>query len=142
MLRLSQQPVGLEKGLTHERTWRTAVALLRFDFNYGDLIRWMEGEYTNAHRDWSSVSDAINAVRDILPPEGYPQVDFARAFRSACTEGVPLACDHECSFDSVRAWNLYDNHPGLVDIIDEVRLRFAKEEAQSFHIAFPRFVWR
>jgi hypothetical protein len=141
MLRLPRQPVGLEQGLTHERAWRTAVALLRFDFNYGDLIRWMEGEYTNAHRDWSSVSDTINAVRDILPPEGYPQVDFARAFR-ACTEGVPLACDHECSFDSVRARNLYDNHPGLVDVIDEVRLRFAKEEAQSFHIAFPRFVWR
>jgi hypothetical protein len=141
MLRLSRQPVGLEKGLTHECAWRTAVALLRVDFNYGDLIRWMEGEYTNAHRDWSSVSDTINAVRDILPPEGYPQVDFARAFHT-CTEGVPLACDHECSFDSVQAQNLYDNHPGLVDVIDEVRLRFAKEEAQSFHIAFPQFVWR
>jgi hypothetical protein len=80
MLRLPRQPVGLEQGLTHERTWRTAVALLCFDFNYGDLIRWMEGEYTNAHRDWSSVSDTINAVLDILLPEGYPQVDFARLY--------------------------------------------------------------
>jgi hypothetical protein len=40
----------------------------------------MEGEYTNAHRDWSSVSDVINAVRDISPPDGYPQVDFDHAF--------------------------------------------------------------
>jgi hypothetical protein len=72
---------------------------------------------------------------DILPPDRYPQVDFDHAFR-ACIEAVPLACDHECSFDSVHAQNIYDNHPGLDDIIDEVCLWFAKEEAQSFHITF------
>jgi hypothetical protein len=38
--------------------------------------------------------------------------------------------------------NLYDNHPGLDRVADEVQARFAKEEAQSFHIAFPRFVWQ
>ncbi len=99
-LRLPWQPIGLEKGLTHECAWHTAVALLHFDFNYGDLICWMEGKYTNAHHDWSSVSDAINTMQDIFPPDRYPQVEFDHAFQ-ACTEGVPLACDHECSFDSV-----------------------------------------
>jgi len=57
-----------------------AVALIHFDFNYGDLIRWLEGEYTNAHRDWSVVSDAMNAVRSIDPPDGYPSIDFDQAF--------------------------------------------------------------
>jgi hypothetical protein len=42
----------------------------------------------------------------------------------------------------VRQCNLYDNHPGLDRVADEVRARFAKEEAQSFHITFPWFVWR
>jgi len=68
-------------------------------------------------------------------------MDFDRAFR-ACTEGVPLAGRYECSFESVRARNLYDNHPGLADVCDEVRAKIAKEEAQSFHLALPRFLWR
>lgn len=67
-LRKPRQPFGIEKGLTHNRAWCAAVALICFDFNYGDLIRWLEGEYTNAHRDWSKVSDAANAVQDAVPP--------------------------------------------------------------------------
>jgi hypothetical protein len=59
------QQIGIETGLMHEWAWKTAVALLHFDFYYSDLIRWMGGEYTNAHRDWSAVSAAIDAVQDI-----------------------------------------------------------------------------
>ncbi len=141
-LRLPRQPIGIEKGLMHERAWQAAVALLlHFDFHYSDLLCWMEGKFTTAHCNWSSVSDAINAVHDIEPPDGYPQVDFDRAFW-ACTDWVPLACDHHCSFESVSQLNLYDNQPDLEKVTDEVRARFAKEEAQSFHIAFPRFIWR
>jgi hypothetical protein len=140
-LREPRQPIGIKKGLAHKCAWLAAVALLRFDFNYGDLLRWMEGKYTDTHRDWSTVSDAINTVRDIEPPDGYPQVDFDRVF-CACMEGIPLACNHECSFKSVSQCNLYDNHPGLNEVQEEVRAHFAKEEAQSFHMAFPRFIWR
>jgi hypothetical protein len=64
----------------HEQAWKTAVALLHFDFYYSDLIRWMGGEYTNAHRDWSAVSAAIDAVQDIEPPDGYPRVNFNHTF--------------------------------------------------------------
>jgi hypothetical protein len=99
-LRLPHPPIGIKKGLMHERARQAAVALLCFDFHYGDLLHWMEGEYTNAHRDWSTVSDAINAVHDIEPPDGYPLVDFDHAF-CVCTDGVPLVCDHHCSFESV-----------------------------------------
>lgn len=128
-------------GLQKDRAWRMAVALMRFDMNLGDLIRWLEGEYTNAHRDWEEVASAMNAVRDIQPPDDYPAIDFDRAFK-ACTDGVPLAGQYECSFESVKERNLYDNHPGLQEQQDVVRERFAKEEAQSFYIALPRFLWR
>jgi hypothetical protein len=67
-----------------------AVALMRFDFDLGDLIRWLEGEYTISHRDWQTLSDTMNAVRSIDPPEGYPRIDYERTFR-ACTKGVPLS---------------------------------------------------
>lgn len=128
-------------GLQHDRAWRLAVALLRFDFDYGDLIRWLEGEYTNAHRDWTTVSDTINAIRSIEPPPGYPIIDYDRAYR-LCTEGAPLAGTYECSFESVQHRNVYDNHPGLQEELANVRDKLAKEEAQSFHIALPRFLWQ
>lgn len=39
--------------------------------------------------------------------------------------------------------NLYDNHPRLDKVADEVRAsRFAMGKAQSFHIAFLLFVWQ
>ncbi len=78
-------------------------------------------KYTNTHREWSAISGTIDAVRDIKPPDGYPYVNFDRTFW-ACTNGVvPLACDHECSFELVHQCNLYDNHPGLDRVADEVR---------------------
>ena len=129
------------EGLQHDRAWRMAVTLLRFDFDYGDFIRWLEGEYTNAHRDWSSLSDTINAVSSIPAPPGYPSIDFERTFR-ICTEGTPLAGHYECSLAAVQHRNVYDNHPGLQAEMDNVREKLAKEEAQSFHIALPRFLWR
>ena len=134
-------PPSPDIGLQHDRAWRMAVALTRFNFHYGDLIRWLDGEYTNSHRDWSTVTDTIEAVRDIEPPPGYPRLDYERAFR-VCTEGVPLAGDYECSFESVRERNLYDNHPGLYENEAPIRAQFAKEEANSFHLALPRFLWR
>jgi len=79
-LRDEWPPPASFEGLQHHWAWKMAVALCRFDFNYGDLIRWLEGEYTNAHRDWSEVSDAMNVVSSIQPPAGYPKMDFECAF--------------------------------------------------------------
>jgi hypothetical protein len=75
-LHLPCQPIGIETSLTSEQAWKTAVALLHFDFHYGDLIWWIGGEYTNAHCNWSIVSAAINAVWDIESPNGYPHINF------------------------------------------------------------------
>ena len=80
-------------------------------------------------------------MRHTSPPDGYPVPDFDRAFR-ACTEGVPLAGTYECSFQAVRERNLYNNHSNLQAVLPEVREKLAKEEAQSFHLALPRFLWR
>jgi len=60
-----------------------AVALIHFVFNYGDLIRWLKGEYTNAHRDWSTVSDAMNAVWSINPQKGTRALILITLFKPA-----------------------------------------------------------
>jgi hypothetical protein len=69
---------------------------------------------------WSTISTAINTVQDMEPPVGYPWVDFDQAFH-ACTDGVLLACDHQCSFELVSHQSLYNNHPGLEEVTGEVR---------------------
>jgi hypothetical protein len=47
-------------------------------------------------------------------------VDFDQAFH-ACTDRDLLACDHQCFFELVSHQNLYDNHPGLEVVTDEVQ---------------------
>lgn len=50
-LKAPHPPLSKKPVLSKDRSWRMAVALLRFDFNLGDLIRWLEGEYTHERRD-------------------------------------------------------------------------------------------
>ena len=135
------EPLSSFTGLQHHQAWQMAVALICFDFNFGDLICWLEGEYTNAHQDWSAMCNIMNVVHNIPLLVGYPAVEFDRAF-CICTKGVPLAGTYECSFASVQQRNLYHNHPGMTRALKEVHNKLAKEEAQCFHIAFPCFIWQ
>jgi hypothetical protein len=115
------------------------VALLRFNFDHGDLIRWLGGEYTNAFRDWETAFDIVDTVRHHKVPPGYPPVDFDRAFR-ACTAGVPLAGIFECSRSSTWSRERYDNHPPLAAEYESVREKLQAEEKLSFYIMLPRFL--
>ena len=58
-----------------------AVALLRFNFVYGDLIRWLQGPYTNSHWDWDDVFTSLEHVTSTTAKHGHPHVDFDRAYR-------------------------------------------------------------
>jgi hypothetical protein len=121
-----------------------AMALIRYDFIYGDFVRYLGGEYTNEDRDWLSTFDIIEAVQQVEPAPGYPPPDFDRASRLAM-EGAPLTGHFECKFSSVDQRNKYDNHPGLSNSLEYQDLFVAKlhkEEKLSYQIVFPRFLWR
>jgi hypothetical protein len=126
--------------LCHQRAWIISCALIRFNFVYADLIRWLGGEYTNDHRDWTSVFQFVDHVRGIPIPAGNPPIDFERAVHIA-TSGAPIAGHFQCSFDDVARREQYDNHPPLKEVQDEVRKKFEKEESLSYQIALPRFLW-
>eukprot|EP00980_Cylindrotheca_fusiformis_P016485 scaffold4912_cov113-Cylindrotheca_fusiformis.AAC.2 len=70
-LRLPRADVAGER-MSSVRASMHSMALLRFDFDYGDFIRWMGGEYTNQHRDWNAEWDHLLSLpcRDL--PSGYP----------------------------------------------------------------------
>jgi hypothetical protein len=117
-----------------------AAALLRFNFNYGDFVRWLGGEYTGAQQDWDATFDIVDSVRSSSIPQGYPAINFDRAVRLA-TEGVPLAGHFECSFAAVKQREHHDNASLPPEAIAHGRKKFTKEEKLSYHILFPRFIW-
>ena len=66
------------------------AALLAFDFDYGDLVRWLEGEYTNRDRDWPELHRHMDQAAQHPQQPGYPKLEFAMA-KEAFAQGVPLA---------------------------------------------------
>ena len=115
------------------------AALLSFDFNYGDLIRWLGGEYTDLDRDFAVILDAIDRVRNFPVRAGYPVMDYERAYR-IISEGVPLRAIYSCPRRDTLRRLMYNNHPPLTAQEDDVRTKFGKEEARSLHLALPKFV--
>jgi hypothetical protein len=123
--------------LCHRRAEFLACAILLFNFRYGDIIRWMGHTYMCTHRDFVKLYAANEEVRDLAPNPGEPTPDFERAFRVQA-EGVPLEGHFVGSFpDTVRRM-AYNNHAPLHAALPEVRAKLGKEEAKSYHIAFPR----
>eukprot|EP00980_Cylindrotheca_fusiformis_P016881 scaffold5112_cov92-Cylindrotheca_fusiformis.AAC.1 len=81
---------AVSEGLSMSRAVLHSAALLRFDFDYGDFVRWMGGEYTNQSRDWNSEWKHILNLPCRQLPAGYPPPDYVAAFRIIQTEGAPL----------------------------------------------------
>jgi len=133
-------PAAPPRVLPSERARLCGCALLRFNFVYGDLIRWLSGEYTNRTSDWEQVFTELRkppTTSASLP--GLPPPDFARAFRIV-TEGVPLVSDFVSNPADVIRRNEYDNHSMIAEHGAEVERKLAAEEEKSFHLPFPRFL--
>jgi len=112
--------------------------LISFNLDHGDLVRWLDGEYTNDHRNWSDLGESIEGVKMYAQRPGYPVIDHELALE-ACTQGVPLAGHFTRKFDDVVERPDYDNHSPLKDAEAEAR-QVRKRGANSYHIAFPRWM--
>ena len=132
--------VNIPKKLSRQRALLHSVALLRFDFQYSDLVRWLGSEYTNRDCDWASSWDKLLRSRKRPLPADYPKPDFLRAFRVQ-TEGVPLQGDYVSPSAEAKARNAYDNHPAVDEAQEKVEEKFAKEEWKAYHIHFLRFLY-
>lgn len=116
-----------------------SAALLRFDFRYPDLVRWLSGEYTNRHRDWATTFQSIDAkvAQARQPDPSLPPPDVPRAFR-IFTEGAPLSGVFTASTKEVGQRITLGNHPAVQLNGPAVHKKFAKEEALSYHLPFLR----
>jgi hypothetical protein len=115
------------------------AALLSFDFRYWALVRWLGGEYCNSHQDWGHTHRRVFESVQVPVRHGYPTLFPELAMRSL-REGVPLSGSFVSKRSDFLRRFLYDNHPPLRGVLPDVREKFAKEEALSFHLVFPKFV--
>jgi hypothetical protein len=137
------RPPANDSKIDDRRVHLMAIALIKFDFCYADLIRYLGGEYTNEQRDWQATLDLIRHVQNMEPPPGYPKPDFERA-EKLVTQGVPLVGHYVSSYKHTAQRNLYHNHDGLQ--LPEPAKRFEEqlriEEQKSYHNLLPRWLWR
>lgn len=137
---LLPRPKPDDSPIDKARVTLLAHAFLRFNCDYGDLIRWLEGPYTNFHRDWDAVFDKLERVRHHTPAKGFPTPDYPRALQ-ACTQGLPLKANYFSSYDSCQ---VRESAPLSADLstnaaaIDE---QLRKEEKLTYHVVLPRFLW-
>jgi hypothetical protein len=53
-------------------------SLLRFDFIYGNLVRWLEGEYTNINVNYDKMFNNLDNLRTVQMHPGSPKVDLTK----------------------------------------------------------------
>ena len=140
-LRQKRPPIEEVPPLCPQRANACGAALLSFDFVYGDLARWLGHEYTNSHRKWEPYEQQVEEYRDLPSIPDHPPLDCDRLL-AVHRDGVPLQGKFECKRDDLLRRLQYDNHPQLKAALPDVREAFAKEEASSYHIHFPRFLAR
>ena len=138
---LLPRPAPDESPIDQTRVRLLACAFLRFNCDYGDMIRWLGGPYTGAHRDWEATFKEINEIRDCPPPHSFPVPDYERAYR-ACTEGVPLKANYTSHLESCRQRNNTAPSANVTENQADVDETLRKEEKLSYHVILPRFLWR
>jgi hypothetical protein len=138
---LEPRPPPDNSPIDQSRVHLMSCAFLRFNCDYGDMIRWLEGPYTDYHRDWDNTFEELEKVRHCTPAKGFPVPDYPRAFQ-ACTQGVPLKGNYTSCLSSCFK---RDSAPLSADLLKNeaaVDEQLRKEEKLSYHIILPRFLWR
>jgi hypothetical protein len=87
LLRAARAPPAKPLSVDKARTRLFGNALLRFDFNCGDLVRWLAGECANRHRDWGDAFHRLQAPLRLGRPRDLPPPDFLER-----SEQLPKAC--------------------------------------------------
>ena len=78
----------LLKPIDKRRSYHLAIALMRFNYTYPHLICLLGGMYTYEHRDFDAVFDLVEMAAQHDVPEGFPPVDYNRAYKMF-TIGAP-----------------------------------------------------
>ena len=129
------------QSISPTRAYRLAALLLLFDFDLGDLIRWLGGVYTHDHIPMGPIRDAVEELRHRQQSPGYPIQDYARALR-ILEHGAPTSASYLCSRADLAHRNMYDNHASLGEHGPSVLAKVVSGAINHFLLVFPRWIWR
>ena len=127
--------------LSRSRAYDLAAALLLLDFQVGDLIRWLGGDYAHDHIPMAPIEEAVAAIRSRPRPPGYPVVDYDRALH-VLRHGAPLTADYVCRRADLLRRNLYNNHGGATKAAAAVMKKIVGGCNNHFLLVLPRWVLR
>jgi hypothetical protein len=133
---LLERPAPTGTPLSINRVRKNGCALLRFDFIYGDLVRWLEGEYTNCNVVYDTMFDNLDDLWTTQMPTGYPKVDLDQ-IRETMKDIAPTKGTFTSKFRHVRQRAQYNNHKCMHGHIYIMTDKFAKEEEKSYHLSPP-----
>jgi hypothetical protein len=138
-LRLPRTDPSLASMSLNQRSALLGAAFIAVDCHVGNLLRCLGPEFTQELRDVESELQSIDDLHLPDPPPGAPPVDLDMA-KEILRDGVPLRGHFECPLYSTQRRLLYDNHPPLKAVENEVRAKFEKEEQKCYHLLLPRFL--
>ena len=116
-----------------ERVRMTTAALLHFDGDIADTVRWIGGPHVGAHRDTTATLLYLrNKVDDVT----------YNTLAESWVRGVPKVCNAEASEDNFRAYLQYGNHKTVNKKPELAYKTLLKDSKRGYCLLFdPRMVF-
>ena len=139
--KLNHIPVAFHDTLISPiRARNMCKVLLLFHFDFGNLVRWLGGDYTYDHIDHDSIKETFVTLRSVKQGDLYPKHNFDRVLR-LFLHGVPDNAAYECTIKDVLARNFYNSHAGSQSYLTSMLSKIVDDVNSHFMIAFPRWIW-
>lgn len=136
----TEQTLTVPTMLCQKRARLHSVLLLRFDFQHGDEVPFLGGDYTNASRRFDTEWVQILKNSDSHMQTEYLSVQPYAAF-SVQTQGAPLQANFVSPYHIPALRDQYDNHPAIQDNMACVEEKFAMEEWHCYHLHYHRWIY-
>ena len=116
-----------------KRVRMATSALLHFDGDIADTVRWIGGPHVGAHRDIEKTLRHLCGKVDVLT---------YNTLEASWTHGVPKLCNAEATEENFRAYLEYGNHETVTKEPDLAYKTLLKDSKRGYCILFdPRMVF-
>ena len=111
------------------RVRMATAALLHFDGDVADLVRWVGGTHVGAHRD---VQCTLTYLRGKVSPS------ICNTLERLWCHGAPTICNATASDANFEAYRLYGNHASVTDEPDVTYRTLLKDSSRGYCIVFDQ----
>ena len=121
-----------ETSVNQDRVAMATAALLHFDGNVADLVRWIGGPHVAAHLDHASIIDRLKSAK--VDPDVVSHL--SRIF----FDGIPAQCNVSSTEENFLAYYHYGNHSTVDDEPEKTYKAMVKDNRKGFTLLFDQRV--